>query len=156
MNQLAQLLGSSTRANIVEALAKAEKPLSAYRISKSYGMNFARVYIEMKRLANLGLVRARGGRRGQEYVLLDENLRALASKLSSRVVTFEAWNSPEARATRFRNGQSKVPKFYLGQAKSLYKKPTRLPGELDTLAILARNRFDRKYRRVGEREYARV
>lgn len=51
MDRLVQLLGSSTRANIVELLVLAKKPLSAYRVSKVYNMNIGKVYIEMKRLA---------------------------------------------------------------------------------------------------------
>ena len=157
MKRLAQLLGSSTRANIVELLESAKKPLSAYRVSKMYNMNIGKVYIEMKKLANLGLVSAIKGRRGLEYALIDENLRGLALKLSSKVITYDDWSNPEAKAQRFRRGLIKVPKFSLGRpTKSLNTKPTRMPGELDALALLARSKFDKKYRRIGDRAYARV
>jgi DNA-binding transcriptional ArsR family regulator len=160
LDRLAQLLGSSTRANIVEALALAKKPLTAYRISKMYNMNFSKVYIEMKKLKGLGLVSTIMRRRGVEYVLIDENLRALALELSSRTITYDDWSASEERARRFRGGLIKVPKFSLvGQNKSLLplgSKPTRLRGELRTLALLARSKFDKKYRRIGDRQYVRV
>ena len=157
MNRLVQLLGSSTRANIVELLALAKKPLSAYRVSKMYNMNIGKVYIEMKKLANLGLVSTTKGSRGLEYALIDENLRGLALKLSSRVITYDDWRSPEAKAQRFRSGLIKVPKFSPGRRTKLQDtKPTRMPGELNALALLARSKFDKKYRRIGDREYARA
>ena len=155
MNRLAQLLGSSTRASILEALALSKRPLSSYRVSKAYNMNTSKVYVEMKKLADLGFVRGTKGNRGLEYTLVDENLRALALKLSLHVIPIDIWSSKEAKAQRFRSGLIKVPKFSLGKAKTLAK-PSRMPGELDNLALLARNKFDRKYRRSGAGEYARV
>lgn len=158
MNRLAQLLGSSTRANIVELLASAENPLSAYRVAKMYNMNVAKVYVEMKKLANLGLVSTITGSRGLKYTLIDESLRSLAWKLSPRIVAYDDWRSPEAKAQRFRDGLIKVPNFSLmdGPTRGRNRKPTRMPGELNALAILARSKFDKKYRRIGDREYARI
>ena len=37
MSRLGELLGSKTRGNIIEALALADRPLSAYKVAKSYG-----------------------------------------------------------------------------------------------------------------------
>ncbi len=158
MNNLAKLLGSSTRANVVQALAMTEKPLSAYRVSKMYSSNISKVYIEMKKLAGLGLISVVKGRRGLEYALIDTNLRALALKLSPRSITYDEWCTPEGKARRFRNGLIKVPKFSLGErSRSVsVSRPTRMKGELSTLAILARSKFDKKYRRIGDREYARI
>jgi hypothetical protein len=157
MNRLAQLLGSSTRAKIVTVLALVGTPLSAYRVSKMYNMNIAKVYIEMKKLANLGLVSATKGSRGFEYALTDGSLRTLALKLSPRIVAYDNWRSAEAKAQRFRSGLIKAPKFSLGrQTKPLDTKPTRMPGELSALALLARSKFDKKYRRISDRRYVRV
>jgi hypothetical protein len=158
MDSLAQLLGSSTRANIIEALATSGKPLSPYRVSKMFNMNTAKVYIEMKRLVDLGLVSCGQGSRGLEYTLQDENLRGLAIKLAPRTIPFDIWNSKESKARRLRNGLIKTPKFSLEKrAKKLqFRKPSRIPGELDSLAKLARRRFETRYRRIGEREYALI
>ncbi len=157
MNRLAQLLGSSTRANIVGVLALAKNPLSAYQVSKMCNMNISKVYVEMKKLANLGLLSTVTGNKGLAYTLTDESLRRLASKLSPRMIAYDDWRSPEAKAQRFRSGLIKVPKFSLGrQTKSLSAKPSRMPGELNALALLARSKFDKKYRKIGDREYARV
>ncbi|MDG6923807.1 MAG: hypothetical protein JRN67_11005 [Nitrososphaerota archaeon] len=153
---MAELLGSSTRAKIVEALAQ-NKKLSAYRISKMYNINVPKTYIEIKKLANLNLLCASNSRRGLEYSLADENLRELAIKLSSRTISYADWNNPKAKAERLRNGLISVPEFSLRRRdKPLYTKPTRMLGELDNLAMLARSRFNRKYRITGGREYARV
>jgi len=157
MNRLGEILGSSTRASIVELLALTNKPLSAYRVAKMYNMNISKVYFEMKKLARLGLISATPGRRSLEYALIDENLRGLAVKFTPRVIRYDDWLTPEAKAQRFRNGMIRIPKFSQEKnAKSLDAKPTRMPGELDALALLARSKFDKKYRRIGDREYARV
>lgn|SRR5487761_213180 len=157
MNRLAELLGSSARANIVEALALSNRPLTSYRVSKMYNMNVPRVYIEMKKLATLGLLCAKGGRRGLEYTLVDENLRSLALKLSTRVITYDSWNSSEAKAQRFRNGLIKVPRISLkGPTRAVDEKPSRMPGELENLALLARTKFDAKYRRISSGNFVEI
>ena len=154
MNKLGVLLGSATRGNVVEALAVSKRPLTAYRVAKEYNMNVAKVYVETKRLAALGLIRASRTGRGVEYRLADGDLKRLALKLSSRTVPFEEWSSEEERASRFRQGLRRVPKFTMEKPdEGALSKTTRLPGELDTLAALARTRFDRKYRRTAEREF---
>jgi hypothetical protein len=157
MNRLGELLGSATRGNIVEALALSNRPLTGYRISKLYNMNTAKVYIAMKALARLGLVRSCKGRAGIEYQLSDEDLRRLALRLSSRVVTYESWKSLDAKATRFRSGFAKPPPASVGRpAKLLEKKSARLLGELENLALLSRRKFDAKYRVKSVGVYSRI
>ena len=159
MTRLSELLGSATRASIIETLASSKKPLTAYRISRMNNLNVPKVYLEVRRLARLDLVLAVKGRRGVEYSLIDENLRGLVAKLASRTISNSDWRSPEAKARRLRDGLMQVPKFSLGGRKEptdAIMKATRLPGELDTLALLARKKFESKYRNVGDREYARV
>lgn len=134
-----------------------QAPLTCYRISRMYNMNVAKVYAAMKRLAGLGLVAPSRGRRGTEYRLRDEDLRRLALKFSGRVVTYEAWSSAKARRERFRSGLSLAPAPQLGKARGLMTaKPTRLPGELDNLALLARVKFDGKYHRRPDGLYDTV
>ena len=141
----------------MEALALANKPLTSYRISKEYNMNVAKVYLEMKRLAELGLVRAARQNRGAEYVLADEDLRRLAVKLSSRVVTYDSWSSREAKRTRFKMGLASVPPVTLGRRSvDVETRQTRMPGELENLATLARKKFDAKYRKAAVSEYDRI
>lgn len=136
---------------------KSEEPLTCYRISKRYNMNVAKVYITMKKLVALGLVIPKKGRGGVEYRIVDEDLRRLALKLSTRVVTYEAWRSRAARRTRFRSGLSRVSIPPLGvPSRQMLIKPTRMPGELDSLARLARMRFDGKYRMSSNGTYDSV
>ena len=157
MNRLGELLGSRTKGNIVEALALAERPLTAYGVAKSYNMNIAKVYGEMKRLERLGLVRPTARKRGVEYELVDDDLKRLALKLSSRVQTYDSWRSDESRRRRFRMGFAAIPRFSLeGDAKALSVEERRMPGELVNLATLGRKKFDAKYRRREGREYDRV
>ena len=157
MNRLGELLGSSTRANIVEALALSDMPLTAYRIAKKYNMNVAKVYSEMKRLESLGLVKPAGEGRGKEYVLMDRDLRSLALRLSSRVQTYEAWRSSGAKRERFRMGLAKIPSYSMdGEPRAMEPGERRAPGELENLAVLGRRKFDAKYRKGAEREYVRV
>jgi hypothetical protein len=157
MNRLGELLGSTTRGNLVEALTFSGRCLTAYGVAKAYNMNIAKVYIEMKRLEGLGLVRSAKGRRGMEYELIDNNLRDLALRLSSRVQTYESWKSPESRRARFRMGLVRVPRFSLvGQSTVVDRSQRKMPGELENLAILGRKKFDAKYRRTSERSYDRI
>ncbi len=157
MSPLGALLGSITKGNIVEALALSEMPLTCYRIAKMYNMNIAKVYIAMKILATLGLVRSSRGRSGVEYILLDEDLQRLAKKLSPRVITYEVWKGQDAKRNRFRSGLLRVPLLSLGRStRSLERKTTRIPGELENLAHLARKKFDAKYRRISDGAYVTI
>lgn len=141
----------------MEALALSDRSLTAYGVAKAYNMNIAKVYIEMKRLESLGLVRSTKRNRGREYELVDDNLRDLALKLSSRVQTYESWKSPESRRARFRMGLASVPQYSLsGQSRVVETGQKRMPGELENLAVLGRKKFDAKYRKMGERSYDRL
>jgi hypothetical protein len=154
---LGELLGSTTRGNLVEALALSGRGLTAYGVAKAYNMNIAKVYMEMKRLEGLGLVKSAKGNRGREYELVDNNLRDLALRLSSRVQTYESWKSPESRRARFRMGLVSVPRFSLVRHSTVSDtNQRRMPGELENLAILGRKKFDAKYRRMSERSYDRI
>ena len=157
MSSLATLLGSATRANIIQALAQSGEALGPYRVAKMFNMNVAKTYTEMKKLAALGVVEGVRGRRGTEYRLVDEDLGRLALRLSQRVVPLERWKSATSKASRFRMGMQAVPGFGLeGSEGAPWVKGSRQEGELDGLAEMGRKRFDAKYRQVKERAYARL
>lgn len=157
MSRLGELLGSKTRGNVVEALALSEKPLSAYRIARSYNMNVAKVYGEAKRLDRLGVLKSSTAGSVREYTLADADLKKLALKLGSRVTTYEEWASREAKRERFLNGMASVPRFEFDRKPSTADPlERRLPGELENLATLGRKKFDSKYAKTSERSYARV
>lgn len=157
MSKLGLLLGSETRANVLRSLALGNAPLTPYRVAKETGTNVPKVYLEMKRLAALGVIGVARRARGTEYELVDADLRRLVVRLSPRVVALEAWSSEEERASRFRAGFQTVPPFSAQKPDRMtLSKKTRLPGELDSIASLGRKRFDVKYRPVGDREFARV
>ena len=157
MNRLAVLLGSATRANIVEALALSGRPMTAYRIAKTYNMNVAKVYLEVKKLEGIGAVGSAGKVRGKEYLLTDRDLKRLAQRLSSRVQTYEGWSSDEAKRDRFKMGLLEVPQYSMEMREGPVEVgERRMPGELENLATLGRRKFDRKYRRTEGREYDRV
>jgi predicted transcriptional regulator len=157
MNRLEMLLGSRARGNILEALAFADAPLTAYRIAKYYNMNVAKVYKEMKKLDGLGMVRPRKYGVKKTYELADDDLKNLALKLSSRVQTYASWRSEASRRARFRMGLAAIPPFEVKEAPDeVDPGPRRIPGELENLATLGRKKFDSKYRRESPREYARI
>jgi len=140
----------------VEALALSDRPMTAYRVALSYNLNVAKVYAEMKKLNSLGLVKTSRGR-GLEYALADDDLRRLALKLASRVQTYSSWKSDGSRRARFRMGLAAIPPFTLEKVpRGVEPWPRRTPGELENLAKLGRRKFDGKYRRTGERTYARI
>jgi hypothetical protein len=154
MKPLARLLGSENRANVVEALALSDGALTAYRVATMYGMNVAKAYSEMKRLAELGVIEKAGGRRGAEYRLADPDLRRLALRFSKRTLSYENWKSPRSKRERFRMGLGPIPAFTTGTApEAAEEKPSRIPGELLVLATIGRRRFDRRYRAKGARAF---
>ncbi len=157
MDALARLLGSSTRANLIRALAISSSPLTSYRVARLYNMNVPKVYGEMRNLTTLGVVEPTSQGRGVKYRLVDDDLKRLVLRLSPGVVTLEAWRSEEAKKFRFRAGLGKgqdVPRR--PSTRRAASKATRLPGELLTLARMGRERFDSRYRRLGARTYAAV
>ncbi len=155
MDRLATLLGSRTRAKVLEALALSSEPLTPYRVARQYNMNVSKVYLEVKVLTGLGLVAAAGRRRGVEYRLRDPDLTRLALKLSTRVVPYDKWK--DQRGTRFRDGFRRIPDYIIPRPRQVVTaKETRLPGELDALADMGRRRFDSKYKMTKVRKYARV
>jgi hypothetical protein len=73
------------------------------------------------------------------------------------VTTYEAWSSPEAKKMRFRAGLQNVPALpSVRPDVPVESKTTRFPGELNGLALLARGKFDSKYRRTGPDSLDRV
>ncbi|MDA4127566.1 MAG: helix-turn-helix domain-containing protein [Thaumarchaeota archaeon] len=158
MNRLGELLGSVTRGNIIEALTLSDRPLTAYRVARRYNMNVAKVYVEMKKLNNLGLVKpAERGERGREYELVDDDLRNLALKLSTRVQTLGSWKSGESKRARFRMGLVSVPSISLERPQKAGDPiQRRMPGELENLAVLGRKKFDSKYRKSNGRDFERI
>ncbi|MDE1858220.1 MAG: winged helix-turn-helix transcriptional regulator [Thaumarchaeota archaeon] len=156
MTDLGELLGSETRAKIVASLAVQAGAPTAYMLAKENGVNVAKVYGEMKRLARLGVVKAHGEGRGVGYELVDGDLRRLARRYGSRMLSYGEWASRGARTKRFRMGLARVPAYEAPGGEGGPTKPTRLEGELDTLAALGRKRFNAKYVRTSARSYARL
>jgi len=157
MSRLGVVLGSDTRANVIEALALTREPMTSYAIARSYNMNVAKVYIETKRLARLGFLKRSPGGRGTVYELVDQDLRNLALKLSTRVIPYGVWKGEESRRSRLRAGLSAVPNFSIARrATLLATKPTRMEGELENLATLAKERFDSRYHKTSSRGYDRL
>ncbi len=150
MDPLAWLLGSSTRASIIRALSVSNEPLTSYRVAKEFNLNVAKVYKELRKMAESGLVESSAGRKAREYRLVDDDLKRLAIRMSSGFVTLESWSSDEARRKRFRAGVGgKKSRSKVAPPRNLTVKPTRLPGELENLAVLGRRAFDSKYKKMG-------
>ncbi|MDG6898109.1 MAG: winged helix-turn-helix transcriptional regulator [Nitrososphaerota archaeon] len=157
MDPLAWLLGSSTRAGVVRALSSSDKPLTSYRVAKRFNLNVPKVYKELGRMAEVGLVKASMNRKAREYSLADDDLRRLALRMSPGFVTLEGWSSEEARKLRFRAGLGKKKRNSKGATPAnVPVKPTRSPGELESLARLGRRAFDSRYREMGPRTLGAV
>jgi hypothetical protein len=156
MSRLSELLGSNTRGNIVEALALSDRPLTAYRVAKTYNVNVAKVYKEMRRLESLGMVKPWTGGRGKGYRLVDDDLKRITLKLSPRVQTYLSWSSDESKRARFRAGLAQVPRLSIEGESRPGSNRRRMAGELENLAVLGRKRFDSKYLRTGRRSYDRI
>jgi len=78
---LTGLTGSATRARTLVPLASAGSPLTAYRIAALAGVPRTKVYRELRRLGESGLVERVGmGRNRSGWTLVDPDLRRFVSR----------------------------------------------------------------------------
>lgn len=72
---VAAVLGSANRARTLATLAGAYRSLTAYRVARLAGIPRTKVYNELRRLSNVGVVRERRERGGRStWILLDLDL----------------------------------------------------------------------------------
>jgi DNA-binding transcriptional ArsR family regulator len=73
--QVAALLGSVNRVRTLAPLANAYRPMTAYRVAQLAGVPRTKVYEELRRLLEAGVVEERRSRRGSStWTLLDADM----------------------------------------------------------------------------------
>ena len=149
------LFGGMTRFATIEALAEARKPITAYQVAMTKGLDPAATYRCLVELLNFRIVEFEEGERNQTFYKLSngsgkaaaEFLRSLKQK-TSESVDLEKWMSPEMQAERmkkivkidrlddpiFRNSNEKQ------NVDELMSK--RVPGELSALITSSKLAFD--------------
>jgi hypothetical protein len=90
---LVALFGSETRVRVLAVLAGAYRPITAYRVGKTGSVPMPKAYREIYRLENAGLV----GRKGDGWVLLDNDVRTLLRK-RVRILWLEDFSAERRRA----------------------------------------------------------
>jgi len=116
------LFGGKTRFAILEALAEAEQPMTAYQIAMTKGLDPAATYRCLTEFAEFGIVESNIKKRNQiSYKLSGGTGKAAATFLrsleqkTSESVDLEKWLSPEMQAER----RAKIVR--LEQLKSSFK-----------------------------------
>jgi Fe2+ or Zn2+ uptake regulation protein len=149
------LFGGSTRYTILETLAGAKKPITAYQIAMTRGLDPAATYRCLTELLEFRIVESQRKNKNQTfYKLSDGPGRALAVFLNSlkqktaRPADLEEWISPQMRAQRMakiirldRKNTSKIrnQEEKQGIGKIMSK---RIPGELSALITSSKIAFD--------------
>lgn len=151
MSKVEMLLGGKARFSILEALAEAKKPITAYRIALIKGLDPAATYRCLTEFAELTVVESKKKRNVTTFILSKGTGRAAAEFLrvlkqkSSKTNDLENWISPEEQAERM-SKIVKIDQFSISDThereqdiKKLLSK--RAPGELSALVISAKIAF---------------
>jgi Fe2+ or Zn2+ uptake regulation protein len=101
------LLGGKTRFAVLEALAEARRPMTAYQIAMDKGLDPAATYRCLTEFSEFGVVESEIRERNQTFYKLSkgtgkaaaEYLRSLKQKVSESI-DLEKWLSPEMQAER--------------------------------------------------------
>jgi|SRR5690606_3785852 len=101
------LFGGKTRFAILDALAEAKQPMTAYQIAMTKGIDPAATYRCLSEFLELGIVRSQPKKRNQLSYSLSEGagkaaaafLQSLKKKMSESI-DLDEWLSPEMRAER--------------------------------------------------------
>ena len=118
MAKVEVLLGGKTRFVVLEALAEAKQPATAYQIAMNKGLDPAATYRCLTEFSEFGIVESKIKERNQTFYKLSkgagkaaaEFLRSLKQKISGPI-DLEKWISPEIRAERM----AKIVKIDINQ-----------------------------------------
>jgi DNA-binding transcriptional ArsR family regulator len=92
--------GSATRVLTLSALAGTRQPLTGYRVAELIGGQRTKVYAELKRLAEAGIVRKfTPSSRPATWSLVDQDIRDLLRK-RVRIASMEDWLTTRDSQTR--------------------------------------------------------
>ncbi|HEY8140980.1 MAG TPA: helix-turn-helix domain-containing protein [Nitrososphaera sp.] len=154
------LFGGKTRFATLEALAEAKRPMTAYQIAMSKGLDPAATYRCLTEFAEFGIVKPQIKERNQISYKLSEGtgkaaatfLRSLEQK-TSESVDLEKWLSPEMQAER----RAKIVRLGSRRLKPSFKEvggrkgigelmSNRIAGELSALIASSQIAFNELFR----------
>lgn len=103
------LFGGTTRFAVIEALAEARQPITAYQIAMTKGLDPAATYRCLTELSDFKIVESKTGERNQTFYKLSEGsgqaaaafLRSLKQK-TPQPMDLEEWISSQMQAARVR------------------------------------------------------
>lgn len=159
MAKVEALLGGKTRFAVLEALAEAKKPLTAYQVAISKGLDPAATYRCLTEFSEFGLVESEKERNQTSYKLsggagkaASEFVRSLTQ--TSKPMDFEDWTSPESRAERM----AKIVRIEYAKptSKEVKRKgitdlmSKRIPGELSALIASSQIAFNELFDKKGD------
>jgi len=167
--KIEELFGGRTRFAVLEALAEAKQPLTAYQIAITNGLDSAVTYRCLAEFSEFGIVEpVRKGRNRTSYKLSKgsgnsavEFLRSLKQKqkTSEESIDLKKWISPEMQATRmakivrldrldtkFNASTSRTPTERIDIDKLMSQ---RVPGELSALIASSQIAFNELFKQNG-------
>lgn len=151
---LTALFGSETRVRTLAPLANAAEPLTAYRVAQLGGVQRIKVYAELRRLAEAGVVAERPtGANRSVWMLSDSEVRRLLQR-RARVVRSEDWFLGERRRAQRAKNAATEPTSWFETARyrrnpavaARYAREIERPSEKDEVAARVGARVSRKRR----------
>lgn len=167
--KIEELFGGRTRFAVLEALAEANQPMTAYQIAISNGLDSAATYRCLTEFSEFGIVEpVRKGRNRTSYKLSKgsgnsavEFLRLLKQKqkTSEESIDLKKWISPEMQAkrmakivrldrldTKFNSSTLRTPTERIDIDKLMSQ---RVPGELSALIASSQIAFNELFEQNG-------
>lgn len=151
------LLGGKTRFAVLEALAEAYRPLTAYQIAMTKGLDISATYRCLTEFSGFQVVESEEKRANQTYYRLSDGtgraaaefLRSLKQK-TSQSIDLEEWLSPEMQAKRMAkivrlnaDPPTISPSGELGEGKDINEiMSKRVSGELSALITSSQIAFN--------------
>ncbi len=149
------LLGGKTRFAVLEALAEAYQPLTAYQIAMTKGLDISATYRCLTEFSRFQVVESEEKKTNQTYYRLSGGagraaaafLRSLKQK-TSESIDLEEWLSPEMQAKRMAkivrlNADPLSTSGELGEGKDINEiMSKRVPGELSALITSSQIAFN--------------
>ena len=161
-----ELFGGKIRFNILESLAEAEQPMTAYKIARSKGLDPAATYRYLREFAELGIVEcATIGSNQKIYQFTNSKgnacitfLRSVKEERQKPIpVDLEVWTSPKMQAERTSKTvglSNKIRKLSLDilpeniDAENLLSR--RVSGELSALITSSQIAFNELFEQKGD------
>ncbi len=149
-----ELFGGKTRSSILETLATAKKPVTAYSIATTNNLDVKTTYDILNRLSSIGVVEpVTKANKQTAFKIANNDIRKSIKVLteSTKVINFDTWMRPNMQGRRLLQlARVRTPVELRDKplSASAVKKilSLRAQGELEALIKVARSSFERIFK----------